>query len=142
MEYYPLAISHQAQTTIRGVCSQYNVTVKNPRKDGGGDVPGYEGQYMVWTPTDAAVSKNSWENKKSADNMWIVECNKCADTNKAHVDSAHAEANRLRITFWRNRLGAPDKFIGVYQIDLTLTDLAGVRIYRKISNDLPVLEIK
>ena len=142
MKYYPLTLDHVNRTTIKGICSQYNAIIKNPRKDGGGDVPGYEGKYMVWTPTDATVSNNSWENKKSGDNTWIVERNKYAEANQAHVDSAQAEAKRLRITFWRNRLGYPYEFIGVFQIDQTLTQLAGVRIYRKISDTLPRLEIK
>ncbi|MDE6065990.1 MAG: hypothetical protein K2G27_04140 [Duncaniella sp.] len=139
--YYPLPIPPEDYYKISGVCRQYNALIRNPRKDGGGDVPGYEGRYMVWTPTGGEGDDTSWTNRKSADNQWIVERKSPENANSIFVNNAVHEVERRRITYWRENKRAPFSFVGVYEIDQTLTRMAGVRIYRRISDVMPALEI-
>lgn len=139
--YYPLPIGKADYMKIKGVCKQYNAQINNPRKDGGGIVPGYEEQYMVWTPT-GGEGGSSWVNRKSGDNLWIVERNVSGTANQKHVERITAEKNLRRITNWRENANSSFQFIGVYEIEPTLTQMSGVRIYRQISDTLPALEIK
>lgn len=140
-DYYPLAIKTSDYRTISGVCRQYNAIIIDPIHDAGGDVPGYEGRYMVWTPTEGDDNGTSWGNFRSDDGLWIVERKMPDPANQEFVALAKAEAGKRRITFWRRRKGAPFNFIGVYTIHPELTDLCGVRVYRRISDTLPALEV-
>lgn len=140
-DYYPLAIAPSDYRTISGVCRQYNAIIRNPARDAGGDVPGYEGQYMVWTPTEGDDNNTVWGNFKSDDGMWIVERKSPDEANTVFVDQAAVESGKRRIVYWRERKNAPFHFIGVYTIHPELTKLCGVRVYRQISDILPALEI-
>lgn len=125
---------------ISGVCKQYNAQINNPRRDGGGIIPGYEDRYMVWTPT-GEDSGHSWINKKSDDNLWIVERNVSETANLLHVEKIKNEIHRRRITYWRENTHNPFQFIGVFEIECELSEMAKVRIYRRVSDELPALEI-
>lgn len=139
--YYPLEISPEDYKTISGVCKQYAAVIQNPRRDAGGLVPGYEDSYLVWTPTEGDDNETHWGNFKSEDGLWIRESHSTEKENSFHVGLAQSEAALRRIVYWRERRGAPFHFIGVYQVDPQLSRLCGLRIYRRISDTLPALEI-
>lgn len=141
-QYYPLPILPDNYYTISGVCRQYDAIIRNPRRDAGGDVPGYEEEYMVWTPTAGESADTSWGNFMSIDHEWILERKSPDCANKKFVDESKHELSRRRITFWRESRHDRFYFIGVYQLHPELTLLTGVRIYRRISDMLPSLEIK
>ena len=96
---------------------------------------------MVWTPTGSDERSNSWINRKSDDNLWIVEQNESASKNKSYVEDVESASGIRRITYWRDNRRSPFVFIDVYQIDLALTRLTGMCVYRRISDTLPALEI-
>ncbi|MBD5361813.1 MAG: hypothetical protein HDR75_10505 [Bacteroides sp.] len=141
MNYYPKAIAPEDYMKISGVCRQYDAIIKNQRRDGGGDVRGYEGLYMVWTPTGSDERSNSWINRKSDDNLWIVEQNESASKNENYIEAVESASGIRRITYWRDNKRSPFAFIGVYQIDMALTRLTGMCVYHRISDTLPALEI-
>lgn len=139
--YYPIAISPADYKTISGVCKQYAADICDPRRDAGGDVPGYEDAYMVWTPTEGDDNGTAWGNFRSPDGLWITERKAPEAANAAFVELARAEAGKRRIVYWRESRTAPFSFIGVFTIHLELTELCGVRIYRRIADTLPALKI-
>ena len=140
-DYYPLEIAPSGYKTISGVCRQYNAIIRDARRDAGGDVPGYEDRYMVWTPTEGDNNDTAWGNFKSQDGMWIVERKSPDVENAVFVELAKAEIGKRRIVYWRESKTTPFHFIGVYTIHPELTELCGVRVYHRISDMLPALEI-
>ncbi len=93
-------------------------------------------RYMVWTPTS---KNNSWHNVLS-ENGTIISEYPLNESDKEHnLKSAQEEKDILRITFWREFPQQAFKFVGVFQLDIEVTDTVGFRVYRRVSDILPAI---
>ena len=164
--YYPRPHNEKDYHTIEGVCGIYGATPRSKGYlwDGAADVPGYsapwrvgdsseqrrvsyetskekasECYYMVWTPM---YRHQGWQNTLSADETIITETRVNPDERQAYLEEAYLDLNIRRITFWRDTTKGAFRFIGVYVMDYPASLASGVRIYRRIFDEMPALKIK
>lgn len=130
--------------TIKDVCSMYGV---KPLERGyivtaGGMVTkslDSSHRFMVWTPT----SKNSsWNNSLSHNGTVITEFPLNEADRASNIESAITEQDVLRITFYREDSSQEFRFIGVFKIDLEMTQAVGIRTYKRVSDLLPAIQYK
>lgn len=163
--YYPLPHEEKDFLTIKGVCGIYGAEpqMNGFLPDGAADVPGYNAPwkvgdspaqrredyinsnekadkiyYMVWTPM---YRHNRWQNTLSSDQSTITETLVDPQQRQAYLEEAFLDVNIRRITFWRDTPKGSFRFLGVYELDYPASLASGVRVYRRISDEMPALKI-
>lgn len=163
--YYPRPHDEKDYQTIKGVCGIYGAEpqMNGFLPDGAADVPGYSAPwkvgdspeqrreayekstgkagdcfYMVWTPM---YRHSAWQNTLSSDESVITETKVNPDERQAYLEEAYLDVNIRRITFWRDTTKGAFRFLGVYELDYLASLASGVRVYRRISDEMPALKI-